>query len=176
MNNIEVEVRSFITEKQYNELLDKFKKEAVFKGEDNQVTHYFDANQDLRIQKNDNFSKIWLKKGAIHDDQREEFELRLAKEDFEKAEQIFKALGYDIQIKWLRTRNSFKWNDIEVAIDSTKGYGCIIELEKMSSEENKDRDLQYLKSKMQELDITITPKEEFSKKYEHYKENWRQLI
>lgn len=176
MNNIEVEIRSFITDKQYKNLLSKFKKESEFKGKDEQVTYYFDSDQDLRIQKNSNFSKIWLKKGSIHDDQREEIELKFEKNDFDKAERLFLALDYNIQIKWFRTRHSFKWNDVEVAIDFTKGYGYIIELEKMSSEETKEKDLQYLKSKMSEIGIEITPKEEFAKKYEYYKENWKQLV
>ncbi len=58
IKNIEVEVRSLITEEQYKRLMERFKKEAVFVGEDEQVTYYFDSEQDLRIQKNNNFSKV----------------------------------------------------------------------------------------------------------------------
>jgi uncharacterized protein YjbK len=39
--NIEVEIRSFITNNKYNELLDFFKKESEFISEDEQETHYF---------------------------------------------------------------------------------------------------------------------------------------
>ncbi len=68
--NVEVEVRSFISEKQYKDLLDFLKKEGKFLKEDLQETIYFDCKEDLRIQKNKFFSKIWMKKGKMHDNER----------------------------------------------------------------------------------------------------------
>lgn len=62
---IEVEVRSFISKSKYNELLKFFKKGGKFVNEDYQETYYFDTKEDLRIQRNNFFSKIWLKKGRI---------------------------------------------------------------------------------------------------------------
>ena len=176
MKNIEVEIRSFITEDQYNELIDRFKKEAKFLGEDKQITYYFNCDEDLRIQKNDNFAKIWLKKGNIHDDQREEIEIKFGKEDFDKLEKLFLMINYDVEIKWFRNRHTFRLGDVDIMIDHTKGYGYTIELEKMSDEENKDKDLKYLKKKMSEFNIEVTPKEEFKEKYEYYKDNWEKLI
>jgi uncharacterized protein YjbK len=46
---IEVEIRSFITEEQYDNLLNFFKKNAKFVKEDEQETYYFESEQDLRI-------------------------------------------------------------------------------------------------------------------------------
>ena len=83
-NKIEVEIRSLITETKYNELIDFFKKESKFLGEDYQETFYFDSEQDIRIQKNKAYSKIWLKKGKIHDEFREELELKFNIDDFEE--------------------------------------------------------------------------------------------
>jgi len=174
-NNIECEVRSFLTEKQYKDLLIRLKKSANFLGEDEQVNHYFDSKQDLRIQRNKIYSKIWLKKGAMHDEHREEIEIKINREDFEKAEQIFLALGYKVEIKWFRKRFSFKWADINVELDYTKGYGYILELEKMTSENKKEETIKHLKEKLQELGIPLTPKAEFDEKYAYYKQNWRQL-
>lgn len=174
--NIEVEIRSFISEEQYKNIIERFKKEAQFLGEDEQVTYYFDTPQDLRIQKNTNYSKTWLKKGNLHDDHREEIEVKCAKEDFEKLEQLYLALGYNVQIKWFRNRHSFKWGDVDLAIDYTRGYGYIIELEKLASEDEKDTALSLLKEKMQEIGVALTPKEEFKKQYEYYKEHWRELV
>ena len=77
MNNIEVEIRSFISKEKYNELIEFFKKNAEFINEDYQETYYFDTKEDLRIQKNNYFSKIWMKKGKMHDEQREEIEIKL---------------------------------------------------------------------------------------------------
>lgn len=176
MKNIEVEIKSFITKEEYNELIKFFRKNAEFINEDNQTTYYFDCEQDLRIQKNDFFSKICLKKGKLHDQYREEIEVKFDKEDFEYLERLFLNLGYNIQIKWFRKRHSFKWADIDVMLDYTNSYGHIIELESKSSEENKGIILKKLKERLDSLNIKLTPREEFEKKFEYYKNNWKELI
>lgn len=173
--DIEVEVRSFISEDQYNKLLGFMQKNAKLIKKDNQITYYFSGDNDLRIQKNDFFSKIWLKKGKIHDPHRKEIELKFSKEKFGQLEKLFLSLGYEIDIKWFRKRHLFGWNDIEVAVDFTKGYGYIIELEKMSDEKDKEKVYEFLKNKLEELNVNLTPKEEFDKKFSYYKENWRKL-
>ncbi len=176
MNNIEVEIRSFISKEKYEELLDFFKENSKQIKEDNQETHYFNCEQDLRIQKNNQGSKIWLKKGKIHDDAREEIEIFTRDDKFEELGRLFNNLGHEVEIKWLRKRNQFNWDGIKVCLDYTKGYGYIIELEKMSSEEDKENVLKELKNKLKELNIPLTPKEEFDEKFNHYKENWKELI
>ncbi|HLP80323.1 MAG TPA: CYTH domain-containing protein [Acidobacteriota bacterium] len=173
--NIEVEVRSFITKEQYERLLAQFHKNAKFLKEDYQETFYFDCEEDLRIQRNNYFAKVWMKKGKLHDDHREEIEVKISKEDFESLEKLFLALGYNTQIKWFRKRVEFKWNDITVCMDDTRGYGYIIELEKMSTPEGKHTALEELKNKMSILNVAITPKEEFEKAFKNYKEHWRTL-
>ena len=176
MANIECEIRSFISERKYQELVEWFQKESKFLGRDEQVTYYFTGDADLRIQQNSKFSKIWLKKGKIHNEHREEIEIKFAREDFDKLEKLFLVLGYEIEVKWFRQRHSFEWNDIDVCLDYTRGYGYIIELEKICRENEKEKVLEYLKSKLVELGIPLTPREEFDKKYSDYKENWRGLI
>ena len=176
MNNIEVEIRSFISAEKYQELLAFFHKEGQFVSEDYQETYYFDTEQDLRIQRNNTHSKIWLKKGKLHDEHREEIEIRFGKEDFEMLEKLFLALGYKINIEWFRKRHTFDWQGIKVMLDYTKGYGYIIELEKMSSEAEKETSLSLLKEKLHLLNISLTSKEEFAAKYKHYKEDWRKLV
>ena len=84
-------------------------------------------------------------------------------------------MGHRIQVKWFRKRNQFNWDGIKVCLDFTKGYGYIIELEKMASEENKNQILSELRERLKELKIEETPKEEFKKKFEHYLENWETL-
>ncbi len=176
MKNIEVEVRSFISKEKYEELLNFFKRKAKFLKEDYQITYYFSGNNDLRIQKNNFFSKIWLKKGKIHDKYREEIEIICKREDFEKLYELFLALGYEVEIKWFRKRHAFEWNGINVMVDYTKGYGYIIELEKMCSDEEKESVYEELKQKLIQLGVKLTPKEEFEKKFEYYKKNWKKLI
>ena len=60
-------------------------------------------------------------------------------------------------------------------MDYTKGYGYIIELEKMSSEAEKEKDFETLKQKLLSLGINLSSKEEFDKKYQDYKTNWKEL-
>lgn len=172
---IEAELRSLISKEQYSRLLEFFQKNAKLNKEDYQESYYFDSEEDLRIQRNSFFSKIWLKKGKIHDDSREEIEIKFSREDFGKVEKLFLSLGMKVEIKWFRKRYEFEWGGITVCLDHTKGYGYIIELEKMCSEEEKVEILELLKQKFIELNIPITPREEFDKKFQHYKENWREL-
>jgi predicted adenylyl cyclase CyaB len=173
---IEVEIRSFVAEDKFKELLGFFAVHGKKVSEDSQETHYFDCEEDLRIQKNDFFSKIWMKKGKLHDDQREEIEVKVDRDDFGRLGAIFEAAGLKVQIKWFRTRHTFEWEGISVMMDYTRGYGHILELEKMADEAQKDETLKLLKSKMETLGISQTPKEEFDQKYKFYKENWRGLV
>ena len=174
--NIEAEIRSFINKEQYDSLLDFFNKNAKFLKEDEQETHYFDAKEDLRIQRNNFFSKIWMKKGKIHDEQREEIEVKVPKEDFDKLQKIFSASGNKVKIKWFRKRKEFSWEDITVCLDYTKGYGYIIELEKMCFEQDKEESINLLKQKLNSLDIKQTSREEFEKQFKNYQDNWESLI
>lgn len=174
--NIEVEARSFISKEQYKKLLSFFKENTKLVKEDYQDTFYFDCEEDLRIQRNNFYSKVWLKKGKIHDEHREEIEIKFDRNKFEDLEKLFLALGFNIEIKWFRKRVEFDWEGITVCLDITKGYGYIIELEKMCSGEDKEKEFKNLKQKLKSLDVKITPREEFEKKFQYYKKNWRKLV
>jgi len=173
--NIEVEIRSFLSKEEFDRLSIFLKKNAKLIDSNSEVTYYYDCLEDLRIQKNNSYSKAWLKKGNLHDDYREEIEIINKKEDFEKLNSLFEALGYKIEIKWFRDRKTYEWENIKVMMDYTKGYGYIIELEIMSDDKNKDSALELLKQKLSTLNIQLTKKEEFAKQYEYYKNNWKTL-
>lgn len=178
MKNIEVEVRSFISIEQYHKLLEFFKANSNHAKDDYQETYYFrsiDSDADLRIQRSSAKAKLWLKKGKLHDFCREEIEIPVQREDFEKLEKLLNALGFSVKIKWFRQRSQFDWNGIKICLDFTKGYGHIIELEKLCSESEAEQSLSELKTKMAELGIAITPKEVFDKKFRYYEENWKEL-
>lgn len=174
--NIEAEIRSFVSEDQHKKLLRFFKKEGKFLGVENQISYYFSGDHDLRIQKSDKNAKIWLKKGEMHADSREEIEIKFDLKQFENAENLFKALGYGVKIKWFRKRNTFSWQGVSVMLDDTKGYGRIIELEKMCKESEKEKTIKTLKNKLAILKIAETQKTEFSEKFEYYKKNWKKLV
>ncbi|MBI2671885.1 CYTH domain-containing protein [Candidatus Woesearchaeota archaeon] len=176
MKNIEVEVRSLISEERYKELIEFFKKECEIIKEDKHETYYFDCEEDLRIYRTNSNSIVLLKKGKVHDYFREEIEIKFKREDFEELEKLFSNLGFNVAVKWFRKRLEFKWQDINVCLDYTKGYGYIIELEKMSDENEKETILNELKDKLKTLNIKITSKEEFNKKYEYYIKNWKKLV
>jgi 8-oxo-dGTP diphosphatase len=176
LKNIEVEIQSFVTKEQYENLMNFFRQNAEFIKEDFQETYYFDENSNLRIQKNSDGAKLWHKSGNVHDEFMEEIEIPVKRDDFEKLERFLNKLGHEVKIKWLRNRNQFDWNGIKVCLDYTKSYGYIIEFEKMGSEENKEKVLEELQIKFNELNIPLTSKEEFTNKYNYYKEHWRELI
>lgn len=173
--NIEAEIRSLITQNQYKQLFKFFKKEGKLLGEEKQISYYFSGKRDLRIQKTDSYAKIWLKKGQMHDDFREEVEIKIDIKDFEKTKKLFESLGYKVEIKWIRVRNIFSWDGIKVMLDNTKGYGYIIELEKICQESKKEKTVSMLRAMMNLLKVVETKKEEFDKKFEYYKKNWRRL-
>lgn len=175
--NIEVEVRAFITDDQYRMLVDMLRSSCKEHEEDDQVTYYFTGPSELRIQQNKRYSKVWLKKDKIHDDAREEIEVRVPREDFGKLENLFKALGFEVEIKWFRRRHEFAWDGMKVTLDFTKGYGYILELEKTVTVESEvEKAKQELTEKMLTLGIDPTPKEIFERAYAWYRENWRSVV
>lgn len=173
---IECELRSFVTDGQYRALLAFFGANAKALGEDEQVTYYYDAPQDVRIQRNRTHAKIWLKKGSMHDDAREEIEVQVPKDDFDKLERLFDAMGYAVKIKWFRSRRVFEWDGVRVCLDHTLGYGHIIELETMTDEAGREEAVRSLRVKMEQLGVRPTPKPVFNERFDYYREHWQELL
>lgn len=174
--SIEVEVRSFITKDQYTRLIKYLKKVGEYLGRDEQITYYFSGRHDLRIQKNSKGVKLWLKTGKMHDTGRKEIEVRASREDFEKLKEILLLLGYKIEIQWFRVRHQFAWRRVIVSVDYTRGYGYILEIEKMTDENNKEKAGLLVAERMAELGIPLTPRSEFEKQFKYYKKHWRSLV
>lgn len=173
---IECEVRALLDYYQYQGLKTRLMQEAEFLGEDLQETRYFEGPHDLRIQKSGTCAKVWLKKGKMHDECREEVEIRLDPDRFGELERLFDALGYVTGIVWHRHRMRFTWGDVDVSLDHTKGYGYVLELEKMSGEAEKEETLRYLKDKLAELGLRPTPKPVLHERFTYYRERWKQLL
>lgn len=177
MINIEIEVRSFISRSEYKKLEKILRKEAKFMDSVKEETVYFKVkNKDLRIRKDKKQAYIILKEGKIHDDSREEIEIKLKKEDFSKIESLFKKLGCKDEVRWFRKRKIYKWKGVKVLLDDTKGYGLIIELEKVRTKKNKEKIHKELENKLKSFGIKITPKPEFDRKLQYYKNNWRKIL
>ena len=173
--NIECELRAFLTKAHYDDIIARLRREAMFGGEDEQVTYYLSGPNDLRIQRNSNYAKIWMKKGAMHDEAREEIEVRCPRDEFENLEKLFAALGYGIEIKWFRKRIDFKLQDVVISLDDTKGYGYVIEAEKVCFPGEREKALEELRAVLEGFGIRPTPKEEFDEKYAYYKAHWKEL-
>lgn len=178
MKNIEIEARSFITKGEYKRLVEKFGKEAKFLLDPiNEETVYFKgAKGDLRLRKNNKEAFIIFKGGKIHDDFREEIEIKLPKKDFQKFFGLFKRMGFENEIHWFRKRRIYHWKGTKLFLDDTKGYGYIIELEKIGGTEEKEKIHKELENKLKSLGIKITPKNIFNEKFEYYKKNWRKIL
>lgn len=174
--NIEVEIRSFISREKYLELLDFFSKNGKLAKVEDDETEYYAENGAVRIRQTHDSAKLVLKTGDIHDEFREEYEIPMQKKDFPIYQKMFEKLNIPKQVKWKRKKHTFKWQGVTVELGDNKGYGYIIEMEKVSDETGKEAALNLLKEKMSGLKIQITPREEFEKAYENYKKNWRNLI
>jgi predicted adenylyl cyclase CyaB len=175
MKNIEVEARSFITAPQYKNLEAKLNKIAKFLGGINEETVYC-GEERMRIRRDDNYSYLILKSGKIHDDFRDEIKIQFKRSDFKKLKEMFKGLGFDIDVVWFRKRKVYDWRGTKVFLDDTKGYGKIIELEKIGKEGEERKIYRNLEDKLKSLGIKITPKKVFEEKFKYYKRNWRKII
>lgn len=177
MKNIEIEVRSFIDRQEYQRLFEKLRKKSKFLGSANEETIYFKVKKgDLRLRRSEKGTFLIFKEGKIHDDSREEIEILLNKNSFRKIEELFKRLGFKEEIRWFRKRTIYKMGDLKVFLDDTKGYGLIVELEKIGTIENKEKIHKLLEEKMKSLGIAVTPKRIFEKKFKYYKNNWRKIL
>jgi len=177
MKNIEIEARSFISKNEYKKLEKILKKEAKFIDSIKEETVYFEAkNKDLRLRRDEKEAYLILKEGKIHDDSREEIKVRIKREDFSEIERLLKKLGYIDKIRWFRKRIIFKLGEMKVLLDDTKGYGLILELEKIGTFRKKEKIHKYLEQKIKSLGIKITPREVFEKKFRYYKNNWRKIL
>ena len=177
--DIECEIRSFVTDGEYDELLERLKRTATYAGKDEQVTYYFAGNgdPDLRIQRNASGGKIWYKGGKMHEEARREIEVPFGHDgSFERLGELFLALGYRVSIKWYRERHTFRLGDVTITLDDTRGYGKIVEFEILCREDGRQAALDGLKARMREFEIEPTPKEEFDRRYAEYKSNWRALL
>ena len=175
--NIEVEVRSFVDDGQFENIKSILDKDFEFTKELKETTIYFTGEKDLRMRRNETEAFVILKEGKIHDDFRKEFEVKIDREDFDDMAELFQSLGYTIEIEWQRNRLEYHGNDMKILLDDTKGYGKILEIEKMAEEGMETETHSVIAEEMNKFGIEkITSKEEFNERFEYYKKNWRDLI
>lgn len=174
--SLEVEVRSFVNDNEYKQILSDLKLSAEFVSEIKEETVYFSAKKDLRLRRNGKDAFLILKEGKLHDDHRKECEIKFSISEFDSMIEVFQSLGHKIQIKWFRKRMIFKKGDVKLLLDDTKGYGKIFEIEKIVEPGKEKFAHKEIKGILESYGIKITEKEKLDQAYEYYKNNWQTLI
>lgn len=173
---IEVEIRSIISPNQFKRLEEYFKERGKFIEKNYEETVHFSGPKDLRIRRDDHKAYLILKEGKMHDNAREELEVLVPKKDFGVLERIFISLGFEITSRWKRSRIVYKWKGIKVHLGITRGYGRIIEFEKVVSESKKEETYKKMRRAFESLKIKVTPRKEFEVKYNRYLQQWRNIL
>ena len=172
---IEVELRSFVDDQLFEALIERFSREGQFIHEEEQTTVYYDAPCDLRIRSSKTHGKLILKKGELHTAVREEIEVDFETHDTAKIDSILQTLGFPVLMKWIRTRRTYHWLGVTATLDDTRGYGKIVELERLVSPNIANVTRQELDQLMVKLGLTPTTKEELDARIAAYQQNWRVL-
>lgn len=177
---IEVEVRSFLTKKQFEKLNRFFQKEAKNLGSWSETTVYYQTKKgDLRLRQTDKSSFFIFKKGHIHQSLREEIEIPFRQADFQKMEDILIKMSHPVRMRWFRKRMAFLWRGITVYLDNTLGNGLMVEFERVCLPPGKEKVYQDLNKQLNNLlskfSIKPTPKSELDKRFDYYKKHWQKL-
>lgn len=180
----ETEKRVWLTDEQYNELLIKLGFNSS--RPERQVTIYYDAKgkdlrgKDLRLMQTVTKSKIWFKRGGMHDSCRDEQEVIFASKFYQQAEIILGEF-FDVKAMWFRERYSIEryknHKNAELCLDRTINYGSILELEFLTSENTEDTEKQryskLIDSYLDEFKLIATDKKFLDDKYESYIKTWK---
>lgn len=175
-NNIEVEARCLITEQKYNQLVKYFNKNAKLLEKFHDETAYIDGKENMRLRRDEKHSYIILKSGKIHDEFREEIEIKADKKDFEKLEKLFCQINHPVSVYWDRNRRVYLWSGFKTFLDKSKGYGCMIELEKICNSKTQNNAYNKMLKLLDLIDLKPTNKLELNKKFNFYLKNWKKLL
>lgn len=173
----EFEKRAFVSEAKYEELLRRFALKGLKLESKRQITYYLSLPADTRVQiSSDGSGKVWQKLGTIHDDAREEIELKITRDEAADVLRIFKNAGVEVKVAWCRERTKFIDGEVSVFLDNTVGYGYVVEVEMKGEIDVKEECLARLNEYLSDLDIAVTPREVFDKAYADYLASWKEKI
>ncbi len=171
---IEVEIRALLSNAEYRRVKTFLKKRARFLGSHRDQNAYFDREGRLRISVEPYSAFLKYKGGRIHAKAREEILVPIRKRDIKKAEMLFERLGFPVVVRWSRWREKFIWRGATVTLDSTKGYGRMIDVEAMATPRQTRQTYEKLRKLMAALGLQPTPASKIKVHYEHYLRTWRQ--
>ena len=173
--NIEVEVRSLITPMEYRRLKAFLKRHGKPLGSHRDQNTYFDRDGKLRIAVEPYGAFLKYKGGKIHAQAREEILVPISRKDITKLERLLQHLGFRVVVRWSRQREKFLWRGATITLDQTRGYGRMIDIEKMATPRTTGKTHQKLRGLAAELGLRPTPSRELSRRYRWYLRNWRQF-
>ncbi|NQU78271.1 hypothetical protein HQ545_00730 [Candidatus Woesearchaeota archaeon] len=170
MKDIRVQIGSVLTKDKHNSLIEFFQQQCGASSWEEQVTYHYEAPVEAIIQKKSTFSRLVTKKGS------ERVELRFNRDDFGQLENMFKMFGYPIKVKWFRKRHTFQWRGFDIFIDDKRGYGMTFSMSKKSDAAGQAYATLEMQKSFKDLDLEVTPKDEFDKKYQNYMQNWKAML
>lgn len=177
----EVEISSLLKPAGYKRVYKYLKRSGKLLKEEQTVTVVFETPKgDLRLVKNEEQVKLICKVGNVFHEIRPEMEVLADLKDMDELEKIFIALDFKVACRYKKKRVHFRWQGTIISLDNVKGFGLIMEMEKLVDERLVKKGEQDIREKLTKLlnkfGIDITPINELNKKYQHYLNNWSKLI
>ncbi|MFW0862168.1 MAG: CYTH domain-containing protein [Candidatus Komeilibacteria bacterium] len=177
----EVEVSSLLKPAGFKKVYKYLKRSGKLLKEEQTETVVFETSKgDLRLVKNEEQVKLICKIGNVFHEVRPEMEVLADIKDMDELEKIFIALGFKVACRYKKKRVHFRWQGTTISLDNVKGFGLIMEMEKLVDGRLVKKAEEDIREKLTKLldkfSIAVTPVSELNKMYKHYLNNWSKLI
>ena len=164
-----LEKRTFVNEKQTEEILEYLTKNSIKKDIENQAIYTYHTGGDFRLIKTNKYVKLDLKKDN------DEQTVFVSNEYQSNLETMFFKLGMDIEVKRYRTRHRFLINNFYVTLDENVKYGNVLRI-KLEEETSKEELNKKITDFFKELGIEKISTERFQELYNKYRLEWSNLV
>jgi len=167
-DKIEIEFRSILSKKKYDQLKKFLEQEAEDLGlDDKNVFFFILPDRLLKVTNNISGStaKITLKLNKIgRGSDFQELEFPIAPRDVDKAVRMFKNLGFNQLQESFQKRHNYKYKGVEIALKWSKVWDYHLELEILINDlKQKQSAEEKIKALAKELDIHLMAEEELRK-------------
>lgn len=163
--NIEVELRSLLSEKEFNDLNAFLLKHGKDLGKDDKDSHFF-IFPDKLLKVTDNITKnnakisLKLQRIGLGSDF-EEIDIDIPRAEVSKAVKMFDLLGFKKYLYSYQNRHNYEYKGIEFAVKYTASWGFHCEMELMVSDRKEVPEaLEQLHRVASELGLKIMTEEE----------------
>lgn len=175
----EIEYKFILKPKDKNRLekfLKQNKAKLVSQGTQDNWYYIAPGKNDLRIRRTEKVAYLILKKGWMHDDERDEIEIKVDRKYFLRLDEILRALGYKYDTKWYRQRKKYRYKNFNITIDFNAGYGWVTEIEREVCSGGEKKAKAEIINLARKIGIKPAPKLLFDKMYHYYKKRWPYYI